>query len=96
MCWSQPGSPLLHQAALQPEEGRERFSPSQRRPVDQGAGLGEGFYESQDKQMRFALNSFGRQGYASRSTGVEAWTLGPELSPDMKVLSDLQQVLCPF
>lgn len=50
VCWPQPGSPLLHQAALQPEEGRESFSPSQGRPVDEGAGLGEGFYESQDSR----------------------------------------------
>ena len=29
-------------SSLQPEEGLEAFSPSQRRPADQGAGLGEG------------------------------------------------------
>ena len=36
------GAPLSHRAALQPEGGLEAFSPFQRRPVDQGAGLGEG------------------------------------------------------
>lgn len=36
------GAPLLHRAGLQPEGGLEAFSPSQRRPVDQGAGLEEG------------------------------------------------------